>query len=78
MSQNAFGILNPPMPQYFRRTFTTDDMQSWKFNKTFILDAVIIYLGSNDYNTLLHPKSDEFLEAYENMINMIINNYYIY
>jgi len=63
-----------PMPPRLGRTFDTDSVKKWDFNR-WKPDAVVINLGTNDYSTLPHPDKAVFKRHYEQLIEKIIEVY---
>jgi len=63
-----------PMPPRLERTFDTDSVKKWDFNR-WKPDAVVINLGTNDYSTLPHPDKAVFKRHYEQLIEKIIEVY---
>jgi len=63
-----------PMPPRLCRTFDTDSVKKWDFNR-WRPDAVVINLGTNDYSTLPHPDKAVFKHHYEQLIEKIIEVY---
>ena len=56
--------------------FTTTDMDSpvWEFN-SWIPDAVVINLGTNDFSTTPHPAGEVFLQGYTELIFKVRKRY---
>jgi len=63
-----------PMPPRLGRTFDTDSVKKWDFNR-WKPDAVVINLGTNDYSTLPHPDKAVFKRHYEQLIEKIAEVY---
>lgn len=62
-------------------TYDEDRLKNWDFRdfkwnfKEYRPDLVVINLGSNDFSTKPHPLKEEFLGAYDKIINQIRENY---
>lgn len=63
----------PPLPAYFNRAISSEP-NSWSFQ--WIPDAVILYLGANDYyGTANHPSSDQFTQRYLQFLQQVLTSY---
>jgi len=59
-----------PFPIYFPRTLANDNLSNWNFS-SWIPDAVVINLGTNDYSTPPQPPQNVFEEGYKKFIASI-------
>jgi hypothetical protein len=69
--QNFGGDQNEVMPELYLRTLT-DDPAPWDFS-TFVPDAVVINLGTNDFSADI--EGDDFIGAYRDLITTVRGNY---
>lgn len=66
--QNYGGDTNEPMPELYGRTLTNDPASSWDF-ASWIADAVVINLGTNDFSAPIAQA--DFVPAYVALIQQI-------
>ncbi len=59
-----------PMPSYYDRTCCFDSTLIWDF-KSWVPQAVVINLGTNDFSTQPYPDSSEFKDAYGKLIDRV-------
>lgn len=64
------------MPTYWKQTLATDATTEteWNFG-LWVPDVVIVYLGSNDFNSLIHSTLPDFVPAYGKMLSSIFASY---
>ena len=62
------------MLTYYDLTTTDRDSQEWDFN-SWVPDAVVINLGTNDFSTAPHPAGEVFLQGYTELIIKVRNRY---
>ncbi len=72
--KSKISAKSAPMPPRIGRTFDTDSVKKWDFNR-WRPDAVVINLGTNDYSTLPHPDKAVFKRHYEQLIDKIVGVY---
>jgi len=66
---------NFTMTRYWGYTLATvDTSDTWNF-ASWIPDAVVINLGTNDYATQPNPPQDVFVNGYVGFVKRILNNY---
>eukprot|EP01100_Stratorugosa_tubuloviscum_P012051 TRINITY_DN5543_c0_g3_i2.p1 TRINITY_DN5543_c0_g3~~TRINITY_DN5543_c0_g3_i2.p1 ORF type:complete len:403 (-),score=164.65 TRINITY_DN5543_c0_g3_i2:104-1279(-) len=63
-----------PMPIYFNRTLANDPNSIWNFS-SWVPDAVVINLGTNDFTTQPNPSQQLFQDGYTNMLEQIRGAY---
>ncbi len=63
-----------PMPSLYGRTCFYDPADNWDFS-SWIPQAVVINLGTNDFSTEPHPDKSVFQEAYKQLIHRVQSNY---
>jgi lysophospholipase L1-like esterase len=63
-----------PMPFFYDRTIQNDADLKWDF-KSWMPDAVVINLGTNDYSAPPVPAGDIFTAAYVKLINTVRKEY---
>lgn len=75
MVLNAASPLShgPTMSFYWNRTLATSDAL-WDFS-SWIPHAVIVYLGSNDFNNFVPPTIEVFSAAYDTLLLDIVSSY---
>ena len=72
---NSDGSLSPgTMLSYYGRTLANEEAEDWNF-KSWIPDAVVINLGTNDFSTTPHPAGELFLIGYTNLIFKVRERY---
>jgi len=59
-----------PMPVLYDRTCFFDSTKKWNF-KSWVPQAVVINLGTNDFSTLPHPDKVIFQDAYTRLLERI-------
>jgi len=73
-----YGDPNPtsldPMPVYLS-SITGNNYSLNEYNWSWIPNAVIINLGTNDYSTQPYPSDIQFSTGYKNMINLVRQRY---
>jgi lysophospholipase L1-like esterase len=62
------------MLTYYEGTTTDTDTQNWDFT-SWVPDAVVINLGTNDFSTAPHPAGEVFLQAYTELVVKVRNRY---
>lgn len=67
-------ISKDPMPALYDRTCCNDSTLKWNF-KSWVPQAVIINLGTNDFSTHPYPDKDIFQAAYNKLINRVRSLY---
>lgn len=63
-----------PMPSYYDRTCCFDSTLKWNF-KSWVPQAVVINLGTNDFSTHPYPDSSVFEAAYSKLIDKVRSLY---
>lgn len=63
-----------PMPLFYDRTCYYDSTTTWDFS-SWIPQAVIINLGTNDFSTQPYPDKSVFQDAYTQLINKVQSQY---
>jgi hypothetical protein len=63
-----------PMPPFYPRTLAGDPTLKWDFTQ-WIPEAVILFLGSNDFSTEPHADREVFVSAYLQLLKTIRMNY---
>lgn len=63
-----------PMPSYYDRTCCFDSTLKWDF-KSWVPQAVVINLGTNDFSTHPYPDSTVFEDAYSQLIDRVRSLY---
>ncbi|HTF96298.1 MAG TPA: SGNH/GDSL hydrolase family protein [Cellvibrio sp.] len=63
-----------PMPLYFGRTFMERADLPWDF-QSWVPDAVVIKLGTNDHSTQPEPSAAVFIEGIQGLITQVITAY---
>lgn len=63
-----------PMPFYYNRTVMERSDLVWNF-ASWIPDAVVIKLGTNDHSTQPNPPADVFIQGIHKLISQITANY---
>jgi len=72
-NDGAYG--NYTMTRYWGYTLATvDTSDTWNF-ASWIPDALVINLGTNDYATQPNPSQEVFVNAYVAFVKRILNNY---
>lgn len=67
-------ISKNPMPALYDRTCCNDSTMKWNF-KSWIPQAVVINLGTNDFSTHPYPDKNVFQTAYNKLINRVRSVY---
>ncbi|PRP74648.1 esterase, SGNH hydrolase-type [Planoprotostelium fungivorum] len=67
MVQNCCGLPPPVMPTLYNQTLGTDAKSKWNF-KSWVPQAVVINLGTNDHNGNPAPSLDTFAAGYTQFI----------
>jgi lysophospholipase L1-like esterase len=62
-----------PMPALYDRTLPADASSVWDFS--FVPDAVVINLGTNDFSTNDDPPADVFVPAYVSLLQRVRMHY---
>ncbi|MGD8782544.1 MAG: SGNH/GDSL hydrolase family protein [Ignavibacteria bacterium] len=63
-----------PIPSLYNRTCCYDSTLFWDF-ASWVPQAVVINLGTNDFSTEPYPDKSVFQEAYTQLINRVQSNY---
>jgi len=64
------------MPTYWKQTLATDTTTETKWDfAPWVPDVVIVYLGSNDFMSLVHTTLADFIPAYTKMLSSIFASY---
>lgn len=71
-----YGDTNPtspkPMPLYYNRTLMEREDLPWSF-QSWVPDAVVIKLGTNDHSTQPEPSANVFIQGIHGLINQVTN-----
>lgn len=70
--QNYGGDTNEPMPEMYLRTLTNDGQSSWDFS-SWIPEAVVVNLGTNDFSVAIAQQ--DFVGAYVALLGQIRSFY---
>lgn len=52
------------MPQLFTKTTLNSKLETYHYQDKYKPNAVIIFLGINDYGNILTPNTDNFIYSY--------------
>ena len=63
-----------PMPAKYDQVYDMKEQPKWNFS-SWIPDAVVINLGTNDFSTHPYPDKAVFQRGYENLISRVQKNY---
>lgn len=66
------------MPSLFSRTTDNSKENSYKIEDKYVPDAVLLFIGSNDYNNIKNPSMGNFVDGYVAMLQKIAKDYMIY
>ena len=63
-----------PMPYYYNRTLVERPDLPWNF-QSWVADAVVIKLGTNDYSTPPNPPADVYIQGINGLISQVTSAY---
>lgn len=76
--RNALGVPGAKMPSLFARTTDNSKENSYKLEDKYVPDAVLLFIGANDYNNVKNPSMGNFVDGYVAMLQNIAKDYMIY
>ncbi len=59
------------MPTLFTRTTSNSKPNSYKYNDKYGPDAIIFFIGANDFSNIFKPKIQQFISGYYSMLQEI-------
>jgi hypothetical protein len=76
--RNALGVPGAKMPSLFSRNTDNSKENSYKLEDKYVPDAVLLFIGANDYNNVKNPSMGNFVDGYVGMLQKIAKDYMIY
>lgn len=66
------------MPSLFSRTTDNTYENSYKLEDKYVPDAVLLFIGANDYSNIKNPSMGNFVDGYVAMLQKITKDYMIF
>lgn len=64
------------MPVLFTKTTSNSKANTYNYQDKYTPDAVLVFLGVNDFNSWIAPGVNSFIYGYQKMLQQIVNMQY--